>query len=126
MFITGLGTAVPKRCYTQKECWDFAKGSNEIRRLAPRSQAVLRKVLLGDNGIESRYLALDSLHEIFARGPDVLHRRFAVHAPALAGEAAEQALKNSGRNRSEIDALLISTCTGYLCPGLTSYVSERL
>ena len=26
----------------------------------------------------------------------------------------------------DIDAVIISTCTGYLCPGLTSYVSERL
>src|SRR5207249_8808245 len=26
----------------------------------------------------------------------------------------------------ELDALVISTCTGYLCPGLTSYVAERL
>ncbi len=25
-----------------------------------------------------------------------------------------------------MDAVLISTCTGYLCPGLTSYVSEQL
>jgi alkylresorcinol/alkylpyrone synthase len=25
-----------------------------------------------------------------------------------------------------MDALIVSTCTGYLCPGLTSYVSERL
>ena len=26
----------------------------------------------------------------------------------------------------DIDAVIISTCTGYLCPGLTSYVTERL
>jgi len=26
----------------------------------------------------------------------------------------------------EIDALLISTCTGYLCPGVTSYVAESM
>lgn len=26
----------------------------------------------------------------------------------------------------DVDALLVSTCTGYLCPGLTSYVAERL
>src|SRR5207244_10626509 len=26
----------------------------------------------------------------------------------------------------QIDALIISTCTGYLCPGLSSYVAERL
>ena len=27
---------------------------------------------------------------------------------------------------SDIDAVIVSTCTGYLCPGLSSYVSERL
>ena len=26
----------------------------------------------------------------------------------------------------EVDGILISTCTGYLCPGLTSYLSELL
>jgi alkylresorcinol/alkylpyrone synthase len=26
----------------------------------------------------------------------------------------------------EIDAVIVSTCTGYLCPGLSGYVSERL
>jgi alkylresorcinol/alkylpyrone synthase len=25
-----------------------------------------------------------------------------------------------------VDAVIVSTCTGYLCPGLTSYVAERL
>src|SRR5205814_7446640 len=27
---------------------------------------------------------------------------------------------------ADIDAIVASTCTGYLCPGLTSYVGERL
>jgi predicted naringenin-chalcone synthase len=35
-------------------------------------------------------------------------------------------LKDAKCKPGEIDAVLISTCTGYLCPGLTSYVSERL
>src|ERR1051326_1039293 len=126
MFITGLGTAVPQRRYTQTECWDSARTSEEIRRLTPRSRAVIRKVLLGDNGIESRYLALESLHDIFVMEPDALHRRFAQNAPALAAEAAQEGLRNSHLAATDIDALLISTCTGYLCPGLTSYVSERL
>jgi Chalcone and stilbene synthases, N-terminal domain len=46
--------------------------------------------------------------------------------PLLATQAAERALANAGNRADEIDALVISTCTGYLCPGLTSYVSERL
>lgn len=87
---------------------------------------MLRKVLLGDNGVESRHLVLDSLEEVFELEPDVLHRRFAQHAPRLAVDAAQRALRSAGLGADDLDALLISTCTGYLCPGLTSYVSERL
>jgi alkylresorcinol/alkylpyrone synthase len=35
-------------------------------------------------------------------------------------------LRQAGLQPQDIDAVIISTCTGYLCPGLTSYVSERL
>jgi alkylresorcinol/alkylpyrone synthase len=44
----------------------------------------------------------------------------------LATRAAEQALAEAGNRPDQMDAVIISTCTGYLCPGLTSYVSERL
>jgi len=33
MFITGLGTATPARCYTQKECWEAAQAVVEFSRL---------------------------------------------------------------------------------------------
>src|SRR5690606_25177202 len=51
---------------------------------------------------------------------------FATAAPALCTEAALKALADAQVGVEEIDAVIISTCTGYLCPGLTSYVSERL
>jgi alkylresorcinol/alkylpyrone synthase len=35
-------------------------------------------------------------------------------------------LKNADCSPAEIHGVIISTCTGYLCPGLTSYVSELL
>ena len=94
--------------------------------LAIGSRALLKKVLLGDNGINARYLALEKLADAFAITPDVLLARFTKHAPALAAQAAERSLRQAGLTPAAIDGLLISTCTGYLCPGLTSYVSERL
>jgi alkylresorcinol/alkylpyrone synthase len=94
--------------------------------LAPRSRALLRKVLSGGNGIDSRALALDPLTDAFELTPNVLQARFEKNAPILATQAAERALKNAGVSAENIDAILISTCTGYLCPGLTSYVSEQL
>jgi predicted naringenin-chalcone synthase len=126
MFIVGLGTAAPPQLYTQLQCWDALQSSKHFHDLAPRSRAVLRKVLTGNNGIESRHLALDDLSEAFQLNPDALHQRFIRNAPHLAAEAAQRALDDSQTQPEEIDALLISTCTGYLCPGLTSYVGERL
>jgi alkylresorcinol/alkylpyrone synthase len=126
MFITGLGVAAQPQRYTQREGWDAVQKSTPFARLAPRSRALLQKVLCGDNGIATRHLALEPISEVFNLTPDVLHARFAKHAPALAVEAAQLALKDAKCKAGEIDAVLISTCTGYLCPGLTSYVSERL
>ncbi|MSU58967.1 MAG: stilbene synthase [Pedosphaera sp.] len=126
MFISGLGLAAPPRRYAQRECWEALQNSAPFAGLAPRSRAILKKVLCGDNGIATRHLALEPLTEVFDLTPDALHKRFTKHAPALASAAARNALADADCAPAEIDAVLISTCTGYLCPGLTSYVSEEL
>lgn len=126
MFIVGLGTAAPDHCYTQSECWQALQCSPCWGDLLPRSRAILKKVLSGQNGISTRHLALENLKEAFALNPDVLHARFRRTAPALADSAARRALADAEVEPAEVDALVISTCTGYLCPGLSSYVAECL
>jgi len=126
MFIIGLGTAAPAEVYSQRECWEALQQSTPFTKLSSRSRVVLQKVLCGENGIATRHLALTPLTEVFELTPDVLQARFTHHAPALATEAAKRALADAGCAATDMDAVLISTCTGYLCPGLTSYVSERL
>ena len=126
MFFAGIGTAAPPRRYEQRESWDALRHSAQFSHLEPRSRAILQKVLCGDNGIVARHLALEPLSEVFETTPDALQARFARHAPALAAEAARRAFIDASCKPAEIDAVIISTCTGYLCPGLTSYVSERL
>ncbi|MES2307628.1 MAG: 3-oxoacyl-[acyl-carrier-protein] synthase III C-terminal domain-containing protein [Verrucomicrobiota bacterium] len=126
MFITGIGTATPERRFSQTECWDAFQQAPEFQTLNGSSQALLMKVLTGENGISTRHLALENLSDAFLTHPDALHARFSLHAPLLATQAAKRALQAAQIQPHEIDALLISTCTGYLCPGLTSYVSEQL
>lgn len=126
MFLTGLGTFCPDNLFTQIECWTALQDAPQFTQLAPRSRAILRKVLLGESGIETRHFAYSHLREAFELNPDAMHARFARHAPVLAAGAAERALGNAGLVSRDIDALIISTCTGYLCPGLTSTVSEAL
>ena len=126
MFIIGLGTAAPTQRYAQRESWEALRNWPRFSELKPRSHAILKKVLCGDNGIDTRHLALEPLAEVFNQTPDALQARFERHAPALATEAARRALQEAGCAPEEMDAILISTCTGYLCPGLTSYVCEQL
>jgi alkylresorcinol/alkylpyrone synthase len=126
MFIIGIGTAAPQQRYSQGECWKAIQESRPFEKLNPRSKAVLRKVLTADNGIAARHFALDRLDQAFDLTPDALHARFLRNAPELAARAAERALEDSKTDAREIDAVVISTCTGYLCPGLTSYTAERL
>lgn len=126
MFFIGLGTTAPETVFRQQECWQSVSASPLLQQLELRSRAILKKVLTSDNGITSRHLALDSLAEVYLMEPDRLQARFARHAPALATAAAQKALADACCRAEEMDALIISTCTGYLCPGLTSYVSEQL
>jgi alkylresorcinol/alkylpyrone synthase len=125
MYFTGLGTAVPPRSFTQRECWDALQRADRPE-ITARTRAILQGILTHDNGIERRSLALDNLDEGFDLDPDTLHRRFVKNAPALASEAGRRALADAKLTAAEIDAVVVSTCTGYLCPGLTSYVAEAL
>ena len=126
MFVRGLGTATPPQRYTKADCWDAFKSSDWFRKLDRRSHLIAETVLGKDNGIESRSLAVDSLSDVFAIDPDTLHARFLAHAPALGLAAARAALADAGLAPAAIDGVVVSTCTGYLCPGLSSYVAEGL
>ena len=126
MFITGLGTANPPYRYTQADCLRALEGSRQFLQLKPASQQLLTKILQSAHGIATRYFALADLSQAFELVPDTLHRRFLENAPMLAAQAATQALGEAGLTPADIDAVVISTCTGYLCPGLTSYVIERM
>jgi alkylresorcinol/alkylpyrone synthase len=126
MFVNGVGTATPKARYTKADCWEAFQCSTWFARLDGRAHAVAKTVLQRDNGIEARRLALNSLAEVFEIDPDTLRRRFIASAPELAAQAGACALSDAQLCSADIDAVVVSTCTGYLCPGLSGYVIEKL
>ncbi|MGH8289173.1 MAG: 3-oxoacyl-[acyl-carrier-protein] synthase III C-terminal domain-containing protein [Steroidobacteraceae bacterium] len=126
MYLNGIGTASPPARYTKLDCWEAFRRSEWFERLSERTRALARAILLSENGMEARRLAVGSLDEAFRIDPDTLHRRFLDTAPRLAARAGASALDHAGLKALDIDAIVVSTCTGYLCPGLSGYVSERL
>src|SRR6186997_2699408 len=95
MYVCSVGTATPPYRYTQRECWEAYCISPYLGRLSSRSHAILRKVLGSDNGIETRHFVLRDLREAFSYDPNILHQRFADHAPTLATQAARNALEQA-------------------------------
>ena len=126
MHILGVGTAHPPSRYTKAQCLVAFEKSAWFARLDGRAHLVARTVLQRDNGIEARRLAVGALDEVFTIDPNTLSHRFLTHAPPLAAQAGERALIKAGLDASQVDAVVVSTCTGYLCPGLSGHVVERL
>jgi predicted naringenin-chalcone synthase len=126
MFLHSLATEVPTAAFTQPDCWDIVEKSGVRSRLKKRSMLILHNILRGDHGISQRHFAVPDIDRVFDRTADELNLHFRTEAPRLAGRALMAALGQAGVEPHELDALLICTCTGYLCPGLTSYVAEQL
>jgi alkylresorcinol/alkylpyrone synthase len=122
MFLDALASAFPASSYTQRECFEFTRESQAFRNLSKRSQSLMEKILLGDSGIAKRHFCSDDPSVIFEAGAQDLNEYFEREAPAL----AVAALEKTGVNPRELDALLICTCTGYLCPGVSSHVAEAM
>jgi len=127
MFLHGLATATPEASLSQAECLELALASADLpQRLNRRSRLMLSTILRGDSGIEQRQFAVRDIGKLFFADADALNDEFRHAAPALAVDALRPALQEAGCSADELDALVVCTCTGYLCPGLSSYISEHL
>lgn len=125
MFLHALTTATPPRSFTQAECLELARSSAQAgASLDRRSRLLLGAILRGDSGIETRQFALTQMDRLFDLEADELNEEFRRAAPTLAASALQPALQRAGLRPEELDALVVCTCTGYLCPGVSSYLAE--
>jgi predicted naringenin-chalcone synthase len=120
--LSALATANPRRYASQEEIYHFMASHFAME----QSEQELYKRLLLDGPIRGRYICVDEDEEICSQDPDFLIARFERHGRRIAGQAAQKALDQAGLDPSQIEALIVNTCTGYLCPGLSSYLVEDL
>jgi len=120
--IRALGTANPPLHTTQREVFDFF-GTHF--NLDPEEEKLYRRLLL-ESPIRGRYVGMDRLDDACETDPDRLNARFLKYARQTAAAAAAKAIEDAQVSPPEIGGLVVNTCTGYLCPGLTSYLAEDL
>ncbi|MFO8026406.1 MAG: 3-oxoacyl-[acyl-carrier-protein] synthase III C-terminal domain-containing protein [Opitutales bacterium] len=125
MNLRSIASAHPEHYFTQEACWNILKDSEVAKRLRPGALKLAERIMLGNSGIDGRYFAVPPGNGLFKASASELNHHFEREGPRLANEALKKALERAQLKASEIDALLICTCTGYLCPGLSSYVAEK-
>jgi predicted naringenin-chalcone synthase len=89
-------------------------------------EAELYRRLLLEGPIQGRHIALDHIGQIVEQDQDELVARYLRFGRSLAAQAGQRALDAAECDARDIGALIVNTCTGYLCPGLTSYLVEDL
>jgi predicted naringenin-chalcone synthase len=126
MYLHSIAPAWPEHAVSQTEALSLLKASTVWEALRPRSRDLVENVLSGECGIARRHTWSKDPDKLLASAPHELAAFFEKTAPSLASDALRSAMAQGGVTAAELDALFICTCTGYLCPGVTSHVAEAL
>ncbi|MEK7476282.1 MAG: 3-oxoacyl-[acyl-carrier-protein] synthase III C-terminal domain-containing protein [Candidatus Coatesbacteria bacterium] len=118
--MAGLGTAVPPLRISQADSLAFILANFRIRE---GTKSLYRRVM-SHPGVAFRHVALAEPAEIMETDLDRIHARFQRWAVTLGAEALTRALAAAGKTPEELGFLATTTCTGTLCPGLSSYLAE--
>ncbi len=127
MYLHSISSATPTNAFSQADCWNAFQHGDMLEKLKPRSVNLMEKILTSNSsGIAQRHFAIDQVESIFTRGAQELNETFEQEAPKLATAALTDAAMKADVQATEIDALFVCTCTGYLCPGVSSYIAESM
>jgi alkylresorcinol/alkylpyrone synthase/polyketide synthase Type III len=118
--ILALATANPHNRYAQQEIYDLACNHSEFYR-NPRVKQIFM-----NSDIDFRHLYLDIKKFKGVESTDEMHERFRRGAVEIGKMAILDCLSSGNIEPKEIDSLIVATCTGYLCPGLTSIFIKEI
>ena len=113
--ILSCARVVPPRRLTQEE----------VFRVMGYTSPRIRKIFLNSD-IDYRHFWADPDNFTPNETPDQLHARYREGAMHLACQAAKGALAAAGLEPSAVDCVLVASCTGYLCPDLSTLLVGQL
>jgi len=95
------------------------------KRLSPRSMKVIHS-FFSHPSIKRRSFALDNVENLVDEDPDARIARFTHWSQELSAQAIGKALAQVGLGTGDVAGLVVNTCTGYICPGISTYLIEKL
>ena len=122
--IASVAIATPPYTLDQAELGRLAHKHYQ-RRLSPRSMSVIH-ALFSHPSIKRRNFAIDNVENLVDEDLDARVARFTHWSQELSTQAIEKALAQAGLGTSDVAGLVVNTCTGYICPGISTYLIEKL
>jgi len=120
--IQAVATANPPRYETQETIFRILQSQFALE---PAEKNLYERLMV-EGRIRGRYLAFPRNEDALETNLDVLTQRFCTFGRQIAAQAAREALAGAGLSPADVGGLVVNTCTGYLCPGLSSYLAEDL
>ena len=118
--ILSVATAGPAHRYSQREIYD-ALARRWKRYRHPRIEEIFM-----NSDIEFRSLCVEIDKFDGNETIDRMHERFIAGAGSMGNRAIRTALYLAGMTPGEIDFLVVATCTGYICPGLSAVYAKEV
>ena len=122
--IASIGCAVPPYSIDQGTAGEMMR-QHFRERLNPGSLDLMRS-FFSHPSIRKRHFAVDDAASVFEEHPDRRIERFTEKSVELAAEAVGKALEEAGAGVRDVGGIVVNTCTGYICPGISTYLIERL
>ena len=118
--VAGLGTSRPPFVFPQSQALALGLA---LLKMTDRTRDLFTRVMSAD-GIEERHIGVDQVTDLLDTDHERKLARFERWGVTLSTEALQKALASALVQPQELDFLAVTTCTGYLCPGLSAYVAE--
>ncbi len=122
--IGSIATATPPRQFSQEHLEQLAYKHFHTR-LSHRSMALIH-TLFSHPSIRQRRFAIDDVERLVDEHADERVARFTHWSRELSAQAITSALERAGVTAADVSGLVVNTCTGYVCPGISTYLIEHL
>ncbi len=122
--IASVAVATPPFIIDQMECERLIQKHYQGR-LSSRSLSLIR-ALLSHPSIKRRSFALNNIECLVDEDLDDRVARFTHWSQELSATAIGQALARAGLDVGDVSGLVVNTCTGYICPGISTYLIEKM